>query len=148
MNQLLIILISIFSPTFLKAESPEALMLGNVPLTLQTANKIRDPFRKPQPKVEKDQVTKKVPEIETLAVEELRLVGVITGPKKRKALVTGPSGKMFILTEGIRVGQRHGVIKRISENNVLVQERLTNLLGEEERYETTIEFAANKKKED
>lgn len=141
---LLLITVSVFAAT---QEPKDALLLNGVELTLRNAGKLRDPFRKLQLKVEKVADITRPPDLESMAIEDLQLVGVMTGPKQRKALISAPGGKMFIIAENTKLGLRRGFVKKITPNRIVVTERMVNLLGEEEKYDSYIEFSADNKKE-
>lgn len=109
-------------------------------MQLQDFLNLRDPFRKFKPKKSPLADEWALPELERFASDSYRLIGVITGTKKNKALITGPSGKMHIVTENTRIGQRKGYIKRINPSNIVIEEKVINLLGQEEKIETVLEF--------
>lgn len=119
--------------------------------TLENSLSLRDPFRRPPSKVAKEFAGGGIlPELERYELDKFKLVGVVTGPRKNKAMVTTPDGKMHIVSETMHIGTRHGVIKRIAPGRVSVEEKVVNLLGQEENIETTIEFESkdkNKNKE-
>ena len=125
----------------------DALLLNGAELTLRNAGKLRDPFRKPQLKIEKEEAITKLPDLESFAIEDLQLVGVMTGPKQRKALISAPGGKMFIIAENTKIGLRRGYVRKITPNRIVVSERMVNLLGEEEKNDSYIEFSSENKKE-
>lgn len=111
-----------------------------VDMTLENSLSLRDPFSRPNLRKESKEDLSKLPDLERFAVEELKLVGVITGMRKNKALLTTPTGKMFIVTEQMRVGTRHGVVRGISKSGIDIEERVLNVLGQEERVEARIDF--------
>ena len=114
--------------------------------SIENSLTIRDPFRRPVPVGNVNDLT--VPELERFDLEKYKLVGVMTGPKKSKALIIAPSGKMHIVDEQTRIGTRHGLIKQIMQGAVSVEEKVVNLLGQEENIETLIEMKdATEKKE-
>lgn len=124
-----------------RADENDLVIDGKV-LTLENSGRMRDPFRHYIPKVRTAEA--KVSEADTVAVEQLKLVGVITGTKKNKALIALPSGKMQIFADGAHIGARHGVIRKITRDAVYVEERVLNVLGEEEKLQAKIEFGPEK----
>lgn len=112
------------------------------PISLEASMSLRDPFRRPVLRAGdgKDEGGK-VPELERYSVDEFKLVGVITGTRKNKAMLVTPDGKMHIVSESARIGLRHGVIKKIVPGKVDIEEKSVNILGEEEKSETTIELS-------
>ena len=123
--------------------NPASQVSIQVPQNLEGTLKMRDPFRRFMPKKDRNELASVLPDIEKFTVEQFRLIGVITGPKKHKALLSGPNGKIHILGESAKIGPRKGVIKKITGNSIWVEEKVINILGEEERIETTIELAAS-----
>lgn len=110
-------------------------------ISLESSLTLRDPFRQPQMKIATEvNEGGKVPELERFQVDQFRLMGIITGPKKHKAMLAGPDGKIFIVSESMRLGSRRGLVKKISSGGVLIEEKVVNILGQEERVETSIQF--------
>ncbi|HRK03072.1 MAG TPA: hypothetical protein PLH57_10450, partial [Oligoflexia bacterium] len=62
-------------------------------------------------------------------------------------LLSLPSGKMVIVQEKTILGPRRGSITRIVPGAVFIEERVVNLLGQEEKIETIIEFKEKKNSE-
>jgi Tfp pilus assembly protein PilP len=90
---------------------------------------IRDPFQKP----DFAQKVRSVLPLEQFPVEQLQLIGVITGPNQVRALIRTPDGKTHIVTEKTRLGTSGGSIQRITPVSITVRERIHNaLLGEDE----------------
>ena len=98
---------------------------------------LRDPFapfikiettkQKQKPKV----FVPKTP-LQRYAVEELRVVGVIWADAgKAKALIEDPEGKGYVVGIGTLVGDQEGKIIQIHPEQVVVEERFFDLLGEE-----------------
>ncbi len=106
--------------------------------TIENSLTIRDPFRRPAPPGSANDLT--IPELERFELEKYKLVGVMTGPKKPKALIVAPSGKMHIIDASTRIGTRHGVVRQIMQGAISVEEKVVNLLGQEENIETLIEM--------
>ncbi|MBI3558146.1 MAG: pilus assembly protein PilP [Deltaproteobacteria bacterium] len=114
--------------------------------TIENSLTIRDPFRKPLPQGNGNDLS--VPELERFDLDKYKLVGVMTGPKKPKALIVAPGGKMHIIDGNTRIGTRHGVVHQIMQGAISVEEKVVNLLGQEESIETLIEMKdENAKKE-
>lgn len=115
---------------------------GEPPISLEASMSLRDPFRRPALKAgEGKDEGGKVPELERYSVDEFKLVGVITGTRKNKAMLVTPDGKMHIVSESARIGHRHGIIRKIAPGKVDIEEKSVNILGEEEKSETTIELS-------
>jgi len=97
-------------------------------MTQEDLMQLRDPFQ--MPVVITKQVTKKLAEIETIPLEQLKLVGVISGPDRVRAMVIGPGEKTFLVAEGIKIGIKGGVLKRITRNELKILEKVENPLGQ------------------
>jgi len=107
-------------------------------MTLESAARLRDPFKK---FIAKQKFTgPKTPELERHNLDEFKLVGIITGPKRSKALLNGPDGKMYIVAINTHIGVRKGIIRKIAPGYISVEERVMNLLGEEEKIESVLEM--------
>lgn len=89
---------------------------------------IRDPFRPP------DSVLIESPrtELEIVSIEELKMLGVMTGPKETRALILTPNGKTHFVRVNDKIGNRRGVIVSITPQSIKVSERIVNVLGKEE----------------
>ncbi len=61
---------------------------------------------------------------------ELSLVAIISAEKKSRALLEDSSGFGFIVTEGTAVGKNDGIIKKITNNLVIIEEQIYNSSGE------------------
>lgn len=116
----------------------------NEELSLEKSLLLRDPFRRLIKKESDDDHVVFVPPLERYDLEKLKLVGVITGTTKNKAMIVDPEDKMHIVHEGMRIGLRRGKILRISKSKLFVEERVVNLLGQEERVESLLELKAKK----
>lgn len=100
--------------------------------TLEELLKLRDPFKRVIQVSDPSIDLADLPELERTPVEDLKLIGVITGPKKLKALLKTPSGSTLFVSINQSVGTRKGKVSRITSNFVEVQERVKNLLGRED----------------
>lgn len=116
--------------------------------TMENSISLRDPFRRPTPAGGQAVADARIPELERYELDKLKLVGVITGPRKPKAMVTTPSGKMHIVAENATIGVRHGRIKKIAPGMIEVEEKVVNLLGQEENIETLLEIKDDKEKKE
>jgi type IV pilus assembly protein PilP len=110
-------------------------------LTIENTMEMRDPFRRPLIKaVASEEENKNLPELERFDLEQFKLVGVITGALKNKALISTPNGKMHVVSENMHIGTRKGVIKKVSVDSILVQEKVINILGKEEKMDVMLQF--------
>jgi Tfp pilus assembly protein PilP len=98
---------------------------------------LRDPFKMPLAEVK----AMKKSELESIQLSDLSVVGLITGPSKIKAMLSGPSGKTYFVTEKMKVGTAGGIIYRITGDGVVVREKSVNALGEIEYLDSEIKMA-------
>lgn len=110
------------------------------PMTIENSLTLRDPFRRQVPSGGTAADGTLIPELERFEVDKYKLVGVITGPKRARAMLTAPGGKMHIVSEDTKIGTRRGTIKKIAPGMVAVEEKVVNLLGQEEKIETVLHF--------
>lgn len=105
--------------------------------------KLRDPFRMPTIEALKETLKS---ELERYPVESFKLVGVLTGPERYKALVLAPDGKTYFVSENAKIGVRGGTVKQILADLVKVKEKFVNVVGQEETVEIEIRLSADPKK--
>lgn len=100
---------------------------------------IRDPFKQP-PSIAL-QVAPKTP-LENFPVDTLKMIAVMSGPRRKKALIAAPDGKNYIVMEKMKVGVRGGAISRITPDAILIREKIVNIVGEEEDLDTVLKIMA------
>lgn len=95
---------------------------------------LRDPFKKPAV------IHKTAPksDLELFALDQFKLLAVMTGPKRLRAMVAAPNGKTYLVWENMRIGIRKGVIRRITPDAIHVREQVINVLGQEENVDSDI----------
>jgi Tfp pilus assembly protein PilP len=106
--------------------------------------KQRDPFKKPVLNIQKEGVQS---ELELFPLEKFKMMGVMTGGKHLTAMVQAPNGKTYFVREKMPIGDRKGVIKRITDSEILVREHVVNVLGIEEPVNSTIELPPDAKQD-
>lgn len=80
-------------------------------------------------------------ELEMFPLEQLRLVGIITGPNKMRAMLVAPNGKTYLVFENMKIGLRRGVVRKITSRAVFIREKIVNLLGKEEILDVQLRLA-------
>jgi type IV pilus assembly protein PilP len=79
------------------------------------------------------------PPLQRFPIEQLTLVGVVWGENgKARALIQDPQGKGYVVGVGTRVGDKDGKIARIQPDRVVIEERFTDLFGEEKKNVTNM----------
>jgi Tfp pilus assembly protein PilP len=89
-------------------------------LTEDLIRALRDPFQLPTSAIVKKETPKS--ELETLALKDFKLQGVISGPRKIRAMLAGAGGKTYFVKVGDRIGVRGGKITQITSDSVRVTE--------------------------
>lgn len=64
--------------------------------------------------------------IHSFDVSKFKLIGIITGGKENKAMVTDPNGKGYVLKVGMTIGNSNGKITSITSSGVDVLEQFTD----------------------
>ena len=105
--------------------------------------KVRDPFRRPD--VVAENVGTLSP-LERYPAADFQMIGVLTGPEKMRAMVLGPDKKTHFVAERMKIGQRHGIVRRITPDSILVRERIVNVFGEEESVDTELPLTTSQAK--
>ena len=98
-------------------------------LTRENLNKlmeIRDPFERPVLVETGQQVI--LADLEQFSLDQLKLRGVMTGPKKMRALVLTPAGKVHVVAENSKIGDRGGVVTKITPYSIIVKEKFRDEL--------------------
>ena len=90
--------------------------------------KLRDPFRMSERALSNMADVKS--ELELFNLEELKLIGILSGAGFSKGMVLGPDKKTYIVTPQTKIGTNGGVIRKITANRLIIQEKKMNLAGE------------------
>lgn len=104
--------------------------------------KMRDPFKKV---VVNNPSEAPKSDLEQIPLEKFKIIGVLTGSgmNHMRAILQGPNGKSYFVTENTRIGVKKGVIKRITSDAVHVREKVLNAVGEEESVERELKLQAD-----
>ncbi len=98
----------------------------------------RDPFAPIVSRQEKKSAVG--PPLERHNVTEFKLSGIVWGGFGYNAMLEGPDGKGYFVRVGTIIGPNHGVIKKITQNAIIVEEKFKNVMGETERKEIVVEL--------
>jgi len=100
----------------------------------------RDPFAPIIMKEEKQAKLGDRPPLERHNLYEFKLAGVIWQGFGYNALVEGPDGKGYLIRVGTVIGPNKGVVKKITQSTMIVEEKFKNFSGGTERKEIVIEL--------
>ncbi|MEK7691214.1 MAG: hypothetical protein AAB425_09355 [Bdellovibrionota bacterium] len=103
--------------------------------------KLEDPFRKPV--LAQGPIYRQSP-LETFGVDTFKLLAVVTGPYEPYAMVAGSNGETYFLKAQTKIGVRKGYVSGIYPDRVVVNEQITNLLGQVEMLESEIRMPVDK----
>ncbi len=120
--------------------APPKVVLKEEPQIAEEMLKLRDPFRAPEILSLKAQLPKT--DLERYPLDEYKLLGVITGPNRLRALLLCPNGKTYFVGEKTKIGMHRGIIRRITPDRIDVREKITNALGQEENLDGEIRLSA------
>jgi type IV pilus assembly protein PilP len=144
------------TPTGVESPSPLSLPLGasgagSSLLTLaqidnlfstsiaEFAFKLRDPFKMPVVIAKPSEIKT---DLEKYPLNEFKLVGVLTGLSRMRAMLVGPDGKTYFVSEKMKIGNSGGVISRIASEEIRVREKIINAIGQVENMDSSIKLAA------
>jgi Tfp pilus assembly protein PilP len=99
----------------------------------------RDPFRPPTLSATVADAGAHTP-LERYQIGQLKLVGVVRGAGVSRAMVEDSSGLGYIISAGTPIGSSGGVVQSIEPRRVLIEETITNFLGESEPREVVMEL--------
>ena len=100
----------------------------------------RDPFAPIVTKEEKLAKTGERPPLERYNLDDFKLTAVLRGGFGDNAMVEAPDGKGYIIHVGTIIGQNKGVVKKITETKLIVEEKYKNFSGGLERKDIVIDL--------
>ena len=101
----------------------------------------RDPFAPILVKAAtKGGAQKNAPPLERYNIYEFKLSGIIWGGFGYNAMVDGPDGKGYFVRVGTVIGLNRGVVKKITQNTMVIEEKFKTSTGETDRKEIVIEL--------
>jgi type IV pilus assembly protein PilP len=80
------------------------------------------------------------PPLERYNLSEFKLTGIIWGGFGYNAMLEGPDGKGYFVRVGTIVGPNRGVVKKITQNTMVIEEKFKTYTGETERKEIVVEL--------
>lgn len=80
------------------------------------------------------------PPLERFNIYEFKLTGIVWGGYGYNAMLEGPDGKGYFVHVGALIGQNKGVVKKITKDTMVVEEKFKTISGETDRKEVVIEL--------
>ncbi len=99
-----------------------------------------DPFTPIIVKDERKAPSADRPPLERFNISEFKLTGIVWGGFGYSAMLEGPEGKGYFVHVGTLIGQNKGVVKKITKDTMIVEEKFKTISGETERKEIVIEL--------
>jgi len=100
----------------------------------------RDPFMPIIIKEEKKALAGAKTPLERFHISEFKLAGIVWGGLGYHAMLEGPDGKGYFIRVGTKIGPNQGVVKKITQTTMTIEEKYKDLTGETNRKEITIEL--------
>lgn len=102
----------------------------------------RDPFRSLiiTEKVKEAKMVEELPPLQKVDSADLKLTGIVWDQSGHFAMVETPDGKGFVVKEGTIVGLNKGIVKKITQKSLTIEEKVKTYLGELKTREVTLEL--------
>ncbi len=100
----------------------------------------RDPFAPIVSKQEKKAGLGDRPPLERYNISEFKLSAIMWGGFGYNAMLEGPDGKGYFIRVGTILGPNRGVVKKITQNMIVIEEKFKNAMGETERKEIQVQL--------
>jgi len=99
----------------------------------------RDPFS-PIIVREERKASEDRPPLERYNIYEFKLTGIVWGGFGYSGMLEGPDGKGYFVRVGAIIGQNKGVVKKITKDAMVIEEKFKTISGETDRKEIVIEL--------
>ncbi len=113
---------------------------GRIPVYSYNPAGRRDPFAPIIVKESKKGKGGDRPPLERYNIAEFKLTGIIWGGFGYNAMLEGPDGKGYFVRVGAILGPNRGVVKKITQNTMVVEEKYKTYTGETQRKEIVVEL--------
>jgi type IV pilus assembly protein PilP len=100
----------------------------------------RDPFTPIVIKEEKKAIGGTKTPLERYPLNEFKLAGIVWGGLGYHAMLEGPDGKGYFVKVGTVIGPNRGVIKKITQNAMTIEEKFKDPTGQVNKKEVVIEL--------
>ncbi len=100
----------------------------------------RDPFTPIIIKEEKKVGPGTKTPLERFPITEFKLSGIVWGGLGYRAVLEGPDGKGYFVRRGTIIGPNRGVVKEITQNSMIIEEKFKDPTGELNKKEIVIEL--------
>lgn len=104
----------------------------------------RDPFKSIIVSSEKHASAENLPPLQRKELAELKLIGIVWGGFGYGAVIQTPDGKGYSVRKGTRIGLNNGIISRITNKEVVVQEKYVDIFNESKMRDIVMELHPQK----
>lgn len=101
----------------------------------------RDPFKSLLLGI-KEKKTAGLTPLQQRSLGELKVIGIIWGAQDYMAMIETPDGKGFLIKEGTLVGPEGGVVNKITEDSIIIEEIYTDYYGRKRPKKTVLKLHA------
>jgi Tfp pilus assembly protein PilP len=100
----------------------------------------KDPFTPIIVNEEHKALTGERPPLERYSISEFKLAGIVWGGFGYSAMLEGPDGKGYFVHVGTAIGQNKGIVKKITQHTMVIEEKFKTISGETDRKEIVLEL--------
>ncbi len=87
-------------------------------------------------------------ELEKIVLKDLKVVAVLSGLRRLRALLVDDKNRSFLIAEKMKIGSEGGWVAKITDNGVLVHEIRINQIGGEDIAQTVLSLPEEKRVEE
>lgn len=127
-----------------KTETPAAPVPPQPVAFTYSAEGRRDPFRSILVIEQTGGALESLPPLQRAQIEELKLIAIVWGGFGYSAMLETPDGKGYTVRVGTLVGPNSGVIRRITERVLMIDEKYTDIFGERKTREVKLDLHPQK----
>lgn len=118
------------TPTVTEAAAPQVFSYD--------AHGRRDPFSPLVTKAENRERAGSRPPLERYTITEFHMTGIVWGGFGYNAMLEGPDGKGYFVRVGTVIGPNKGIVKKITKDSMVIEEKYKNFMGVTERKQVVI----------
>jgi Tfp pilus assembly protein PilP len=126
--------------------------------TIKNPLDLRDPFKKKRKRLGRrkkryqgyltDGKYSNLPSIQSFPLEQIRIVGIFLGEKRRALAKIGAtdgtvSPETYMIREGMKIGENDAEVKAIVPGGIVLVEKIRNVYNQDEYIETIIPVSSN-----
>lgn len=114
--------------------NPEGMVDPFMPIDAVLVGKQEDGKTPPPPK--------KLPPLQRMQLSQLKLVAIVIAGENTRALVEDSAGTGYIIELGTKIGRNNGKVSEIERDKIVVEEEVTNYMGEKKTRKAMLKLHA------